>query len=238
MIALRVVCLALLTGASVCPAADLAGGAESATTASAPKRPTVAEKFLSQADHILGQLTSTTYRHRTRVVEAAGIYETDCKGLIAFLLRKVSPAHLAVIPAPSERKQPRAVEYYEFFIVQPAVGQVSATGWNRVTALANALPGDVLAWRYRDIVPGRNTGHVLILNAKPERLDDNVYRVAVIDSTGTPHDDDSRPKGGTGIGMGVMWFKASADGEPIAYRRNSEVGFKAAPIAIGRMSDK
>ncbi len=237
MIASRVVGIAFLAVASAGLGADLAGSADS-SAASAPKRATIAEKFLGQADHVLEQLTSTTYRHRTRVVEAAGIYETDCKGLIAFLLRKVSPAHLAVIPAPPGRKQPRAVEYYEFFMTQPPIGQTSPTGWNHVTNLAAAWPGDVLAWRYREIVPGKNTGHVLILDAKPERLEENVYRVEVIDSTGTPHDDDTRVKGGTGIGKGVMWFKVNAEGEAIAYRRNSEAVFKIAPIAIGRMTEK
>ncbi len=238
MIALRVVCLALVASAAATRAADVAVSADPASAAGAGKRASVAEKFLAQADHVLGQLTSTTYRHRTRVVEAAGIYETDCKGLIAFLLRKVSPAHLAVIPAPAGRKQPRAVEYYEFFVVQPAVGHPSTTGWNRVPALAQALPGDVLAWRYRETTPGKSTGHVLIIDAKPERVEDNVYRVEVIDSTGTPHDDDTRVKGGTGIGKGMMWFRVNADGQPTAYKRNSETALKSAPIAIGRMVEK
>ena len=237
MISLRVVCVAALAGALPCAAAaELAASA--ADSAVATKRPTLAEKFLGQADHVLGQLTSTTYRHRTRVVEAAGVYETDCKGLIAFLLRKVSPAHLAIIPAPAGRKQPRAVEYYEFFVTQPPIGQASLTGWNRVPSLTAVIPGDVLAWRYREIVPGKNTGHVLILDGKPEREDDGVYRIAVIDSTSTPHDEDTRPKGGSGIGRGFMWFKVNTDGEPVAYKRNAEAGFKAAPIAIGRMSEK
>src|SRR5262249_61798650 len=130
MILLRVVVLAALSAASLCRAAEVAGGAADSTAAA--KQSVLADKFLAQADHVLGQLTSTTYRHRTRVVEAAGVYETDCKGLIAFLLRKVSPPHLAVIPAPLGRQPPRAVEYYELFIVQPPVGHVSATGLRRV----------------------------------------------------------------------------------------------------------
>lgn len=231
----RVVCAATLAGVMTCRAAETAPASDSAAMG---KRTAVAEKFLEQADHVLGQLTSTTYRHRTRVVEAAGIYETDCKGLIAFLLRKVSPAHLAVIPKAPGRKQPRAVEYYEFFLLQPPVGQNTSTGWNRVPTLTGALPGDVLAWRYRDILAGKNTGHVLILDGRAERVEDGVYRIAVIDSTGTPHDEDSRPKGTSGIGQGVLWFKVNADGEPVAYKRNAEVGFKSAPIAIGRLTDK
>jgi hypothetical protein len=238
MITFRVACAAVLAAVTACPAVDLAGTAETAVSASATSRPTVAERFLTEADRVLGQLTSTTYRHRTRVVEAAGIYETDCKGLIAFLLRKVSPTHLAVLPVPAGRKQPRAVEYYEFFALQPTVGQNSSSAWNRVPILANALPGDVLAWRVRDIVLGKNTGHVLIIDAKPERVDEDIFRVAVIDSTGTPHDEDTRARGGTGIGKGVMWFKVDAAGEPVAYQRSSDVAFKTAPIAIGRMTEK
>jgi hypothetical protein len=237
MIALRIAALAACVGVTVCAGSDGSAGTEAKAADSSNRRPTTTEKFLGEADHVLGQLTSTTYRHRTHVVEAAGIYETDCKGLIAFLLRKVSPTRLAVIPLAAGRRHPRAVEYYEYFREQPAVGQPSVSGWNRVPRLSDALPGDILAWRYREIVLGKNTGHVLIIDSKPERQDDDVYRVAVIDSTGTPHDDDSRPPGGTGIGKGVMWFKVNAEGTAVAYRRNSELPFKSAPIEIGRMSE-
>ncbi len=166
MIALPLACLAVAASVAAAPAVDLAVSADTAAAPGVAKRPTIAERFLGQADHVLGQLTSTTYRHRTRVVEAAGIYETDCKGLFAFLLRKVSPAHLAVIPAPAGRKQPRAVEYYEFFVVQPALGHPTMTGWNRVSSLSQTQAGDVLAWRYRETVPGKSTGHVLIIDAE------------------------------------------------------------------------
>lgn len=237
MTSLRIFPWLLAAAGSVAFAADrtLPSGSNGSTGATPPSLP---QRFQSEAERVLGQVTSTTYRHRTRVVEAAGVYETDCKGLIAFLLRKVSPAHLEVLPVAAGRRKPRAVEYYEFFRGQSVVGEISQTGWDRVPRLVDAQPGDVLAWRYREIVLGKNTGHVLILDAKPERAGDDVFRVAVIDATGTPHDDDTRARGSTGIGKGTMWFKVNADGEPVAYKRNSEAGFKGAPIAIGRMGEK
>ncbi len=204
----------------------------------ADRQSQVAQKFQAEAERVLGQMTSTTYRHRTRVIEAAGVYETDCKGLIAFLLRKISPAHLAVLPVAAGRRKPRAVEYHEFFSDQPAIGHPSPTYWNRVPTLAETQPGDILAWRYREIVPGKNTGHVLIIDSTPEQVEGNVYRVEVVDSTATSHDEDTRPRGTSGIGKGVMWFRVNADGQAVAYQRNSATPFKTAPIEIGRMADK
>lgn len=204
----------------------------------ADRQSQVAQKFQAEAERVLGQMTSTTYRHRTRVIEAAGVYETDCKGLIAFLLRKVSPGHLEVVPVAPGRRKPRAVEYYEFFREQPETGQPSSTRWNRVPTLADTQPGDILAWRYREIVQGKNTGHVLIIDSQPERVEGDVYRVEVVDSTATSHDEDTRPRGTSGIGRGVIWFKVNADGQAVAYQRNSATAFKTAPIEIGRMADK
>lgn len=219
-------------------AADRTGVADARAANPSDRQSLVARKFQVEADRLLGQVTSTSYRHRTRVVEAAGVYETDCKGLIAFLLRKISPAHLEVLPVATGRRKPRAVEYYEFFRGQPPVGQPSLTFWNRIPTLAEAQPGDILAWRYRDIILGKNTGHVLIIESKPERGEGDIYRVEVVDSTGTTHDDDTRPRGTSGIGKGVMWFKVNSDGQAIAYQRNSMLPFKTAPIEMGRMADR
>ncbi len=238
MTVLRLAFVASLALTAAGGAADRTGASDPRAAAASDRPSLVAQKFHAEAERVLGQMTSTTYRHRTRVVEAAGVYETDCKGLIAFLLRKVSPAHLEVLPVAASRRKPRAVDYYEFFREQPAVGQSSTTGWNRVVTLAEAQSGDILAWRYREIIPGKNTGHVLIVDSKPERVDGDVYRVEVVDSTGTTHDDDTRPRGTSGIGKGVMWFKVNAEGQAVGYQRNSATPFKTAPIEIGRMADK
>ena len=119
-------------------AADRTGVADARAANPSDRQSLVARKFQVEADRLLGQVTSTSYRHRTRVVEAAGVYETDCKGLIAFLLRKISPAHLEVLPVATGRRKPRAVEYYEFFRGQPPVGQprrrpagIAAASWSR-----------------------------------------------------------------------------------------------------------
>ena len=131
MTVLRLAFVASLALTAAGGAADRTGASDPSAAAASDRPSLVAQKFHAEAERVLGQMTSTTYRHRTRVVEAAGVYETDCKGLIAFLLRKVSPAHLEVLPVAASRRKPRAVDYYEFFREQPAVGQSSTTGWNR-----------------------------------------------------------------------------------------------------------
>lgn len=170
---------------------------------------------------------------------AAGIYQTDCSGFIAFLLRKVSPTHLDALPVADGRKKPRAVEYYEFIRTQPRIEDASPTGWIRVPSLVDAQPGDILAWRYVEITPGRNTGHVLIVAAAPVRLEDGVFRVEVMDSTATPHDDDTRKSNpGGGIGKGSMLFKVNAEGQTIAYQRAAGKPFHYSRVELGRMVEK
>ncbi len=202
-------------------------------TAPAP----VARRFAAEAERVLDRTVVTTYRHRTRVDAAAGIYELDCSGLIAFLLRKVSEPHLRAVPVAPGRKKPRAVEYCEFFRVQPAAPE-SPTGWLRVRTFADAQSGDVLAWRYPERAPGQNTGHVVIIAEPPERIGDDVFKVAVMDSTERPHDQDTRSRGATGLGRGVMYFRVNERGELAAYRRSSGEPWRGGnPIEIGRLVD-
>jgi hypothetical protein len=109
-----------------------------------------------------------------------------------------------------------------------------ACGWLRIERIADARPGDILAWR--SLKPKRgSTGHVVILDGRPVQTPDGEVCVPVIDSTSSGHGNDTRPKGQTGIGRGLMWFAVDAQGHPTAYRWSRPTGkLQSRPIAIGR----
>ena len=83
-----------------------------------------------------------------------------------------------------------------------------------------AGPGDLFVFRRSAVSTSKVTGHIGILLEAPRPLADDprVYVARIVDSTRTPHGDDTRvddPDGG--FGYGTMVFVTDATGETIAY---------------------
>lgn len=190
-----------------------------------------------EARRILANARATAYSHRTVVDEKAGLYRTDCSGLAGYIVKRISPAHLRAIPHTPTSSRPRAFEFYEAFRAAPTNAVAVSNGWQRVTRLADARPGDLIAWRKVNIVPGESTGHVVILDEPPVREADGKWRLVIIDSTSAPHAQDSRPNGSNGVGRGTMWFVTDEAGRPTGLLWKSPEGKARAPvpIAIGRL---
>lgn len=119
-------------------------------------------------------------------------------------------------------------------------------GWQKIARIADAAPGDILAWKNPAHHEGdhANTGHVMIIDEVPveepalagvARDSNRLYRVAIIDSSESPHADDTRSEGQTGVGRGTLWIVADGDGRPVGFHWKSAKGQgKDWPIAIGR----
>jgi len=190
-------------------------------------------KILSEARRIHTELKKTEYSHKTQVDEKAGTYAVDCSGFVCFLLKKLAPQHYKDVPK-GEHKRPLAINFFEHFMSQPLVKR-----WRRIERLADAQPGDLIAWRRDELTPGENTGHIVFVDASPLREDDGQFKVAVLDSTASAHGSDTRKEGATGIGRGTMWFSVDAEGRPVAYRWRSKSGtLREEAIAIGRIQDE
>jgi hypothetical protein len=204
------------------------------------------EDIAALAEKIVNTLSHTVYQHVDKIDPASGVYDCDCNGFVAHLLRSVAPQNLAAIPidtqqpGPSESR-PRAFEYYDFFASLTAR---STGGWSRINLLSDAGLGDVMAWRFPTIEKGVDTGHVVILAETP-RLDPSgaFYVARVYDSAAEAHFEDTRlpdgqpsPKGKTGVGSGFLHFKADGVGHPIAYLFAPPLTtqYSYRPIAIGR----
>jgi hypothetical protein len=193
----------------------------------------VALRVLAEAERILTGVKHSVYSHKTAVDEKAASYEMDCSGLVRYVLRQVSPQHLAAIAAETARRNPRAVEFYIFFTAC-GMSETEQGGWRAVERIADARPGDIIAWRRGHFLPGESTGHVVILASAPEAETDGTYRAVIIDSTTAPHADDTRPAGTSGVGRGTVWFEVDHRGRPTACRGNASAGFRDLAIAIGR----
>ena len=125
------------------------------------------------------------------------------------------------------------MDYEKFFAAVP-----SKTGgdgrWQQIDRLADARPGDVIAWRHEKPKPG-NTGHVVIVDQRPVAEKDGLVRVIVIDSTTLPSSDISGDKGKSGIGRRTMWFTIDKEGRPHAYVRGARTAkARVESISIGR----
>lgn len=200
------------------------GAAESA---SGPSR-----NILDETRHVLSAAKESHYQHTTHVDESAGVYDVDCSGLLCYVLKKVAPEHYAAVPCPKRLRRPLALQFYDAFT---AGSEKTARCWQQVRDLQDARPGDILVWRRAEQIPGKDTGHVMILDEPPVEDGANLYRITVIDSTGRPHANDTREGAATGVGRGTLWIVTDPEGRPTAYHWSLKTG-KPHPIdiAIGR----
>lgn len=195
--------------------------------------PALPERIIAEARRILADAKTSEYSHKTKVDEETGSYAFDCSGLALLILKQVAPEQLALVRAQG-RNRPRAVEFHQAFTAA-SPDEKQAKGWQRIDKLLEARPGDIIAWRKEEIIPGDSTGHVMLIDQPPVEEKNGRIRVVVIDSTSSLHADDSRGKGESGIGRGTMWFSVDATGKPTGYRWRARNGaLHEAPIAIGR----
>lgn len=230
------VLLALAAPAAATTSAD--PGAEPATkpravTASAARSAAILERV----ERIAETLRHSEYSHVTRVNEAEGRYVFDCSGFVAWVLRRAAKgAHHSVLSR-SKHGRPLARDYY-WEIARTR--QNAARGWARVDRVADALPGDVVAWLKPPEVRSAITGHVAFIVAPPEpsQTVEGGYLVRIADASRYYHDDDAREAlGRTGFGVGTILLVTDPEsGAPTAYGwfGDRSAWIRDAQIAIGR----
>ena len=208
------------------------------TATSVSAAPAGPEAVLSTLGHIDSTLQASKYSHATLVDERAGRYEFDCSGMAAWVLGRSSPVAQAAVAYRAKRGRPLARDYYHQ-IARSMAGR-ERHGWERVSHVADATPGDVIAWLRPKEIRSPNTGHVAFLLAPPEPVADApyVYLVRIADASRHRHQDDSRAgTGRTGFGRGTILVVASPEtGAPVGY---GWVGLRSAwvlstQMAIGR----
>ncbi len=146
------------------------------------------------------QMKETHYVHGIEVHVKKGYFAFDCSGMVDWLLRGATPVARRSLQRGLESR-PLARDFVQHLaVIEP--GQERG-GWLRIARIADARPGDVIAWLKPKIVHSANTGHVAIimLEPRPRAAGDSAYLVRVADASRLMHEDDTRHgKGGYGIG--------------------------------------
>jgi cell wall-associated NlpC family hydrolase len=176
------------------------------------------ERILEQLARISETLNSSKYNHATIVDERSGRYEFDCSGLVTWVLRRAAPgAHASML---ARSKRPLARDYY-YELSRAPLAERTPRGVRRVARVADAEPGDIVAWLKPSIVQSPNTGHVAFLLERPRSAPGipNGYLVRIADASQYQHDDDDRyGSGRTGFGTGTILLLADeVTGAPTAY---------------------
>jgi hypothetical protein len=187
--------------------------------------------LFAEASRVLQTMTASSYSHKTHVVGT--VYELDCSGFVDLLLARVEPVALAELRAATV-KRPLAKHFVQFLSSDSAKQH-----FQRLTRIQQLAPGDIIAWDKPEDVTSTNTGHVMLVSAPPEQRKENLWAVAIIDSSAAPHgSSDARNHAHTtGIGRGVMLLEADPSGAPIAYHWTEARSSRrhATNIVLGRV---
>jgi hypothetical protein len=198
--------------------------------------PSVQSRVLYQAEQLLAELQSTQYRHITEVNEKEGIFRMDCSGLVCYILSRAAPGALSAVPLDSGHSHARAWNFFN--TIQQASAAQPHNGWQRIDRLIEARPGDFMVWRKKPVSKKGNTGHIVMVVQSPVAENDGLVRVVVLDSTRSGHAYDTRKKGQSGVGTGVMWFSVDRAGAPIALIwSDPKKPPQPYPIVIGRVAE-
>jgi hypothetical protein len=76
----------------------------------------------------------------------------------------------------------------------------------------------------------------MVILAAPFLNADGSYSVRVVDATATPHADDTRGPGQSGVGTGTPHFQVDGASALVAYQFTPRGSFKTQPISIGRVT--
>ncbi len=220
---LRLVSLALAVSTSAATVTPPAS-AQTAQTMAAPVR------VLTILQHIQQTLRTSSYQHSPRIDERQGRYDFDCSAMAQWILARSAPRALATVGG----ARPLAVDFFRTIARAPT--DRPRGGWLQVARVADARPGDVLAWRRPRWFPSRNTGHVAFVVGTPEVTENGVL-LRIADASSYNHEDDSRA-GGTGFGTGIILITT----DPITgagtgygwFGRHSGEWIVPTPVAIGR----
>jgi hypothetical protein len=187
-----------------------------------------------EALRILENTQHTNYQNDLYIDEATGTYDVDCSGFVSYILGRVAPVHLNLIPIVGPESRLLAQDYYDFFSTLPTE---TTNGWRQILYLPDARRGDLIAWA---LPPARgSTGHVFVVAADPVTVAENTLAVMAYDASDIFHYDDSRGNGPgqfrTGVGSGTFHLQINSAGTPVSFQFNAPDPVVPDNIAIGRI---
>lgn len=197
-------------------------------------------------------LDNTAYRHKPTIVTWAGVngatrYASfaDCSGFLNALLGQAFGLTSDDFEAWLHTRRPLAKHYHAAIRAR--------NRFSRIRGIAALQPGDIIAIRYPNGVPGDNTGHVLLVveppqphvASKPEVPDTTQWLVHVMDSSRSGHGtrDTRRLSNGkfhAGAGAGFLRLYADAEDKIVGYTWSSATRSvfyddTNRPLVVGRL---
>jgi cell wall-associated NlpC family hydrolase len=216
--------------------ADSALGIAIADPPQPSDEPTGADLLLAEARRQVAAMRQSKYTHSTYVDEGAGTFNYDCSGFVGYALQRAVPEAFFTLQDATVNR-PVAASFEAFFASLEREGPVGR--WRSVRRVADLAPGDVIAWLQAPSVPSSNTGHVVIVREPPRRSTASEWRIAITDSTASPHGaSDSRAEDdATGLGTGSIVLVTDDAGAPRAYRWSlwSQSPIVETEIALGHV---
>ena len=197
----------------------------------------LSNEIFREAKVIFETMHDTHYDHKTFINEKQGIYYVDCSSFISYVVQQKVPLALSSLTIDAHHTRLRAQNFYDYF-KSLQQGQ-SSEHWMAVTSMSEVEVGDIIAWKYspQEQQEKKNTGHMIVVAAKPILEAPNLYKIRVIDSSSGKHANDTRTLQKTdGIGMGEMWFRVDEQGYPVGlYWSDKNKKESQHLIAIGRV---
>ncbi len=190
-------------------------------------------RLVDVLQELRAEVRDTRYQARTEVRPRDGYYAWDCSGMAAWLMRRTAPRALRAVGG----SRPVARDF--FHAIERAPADRPRRGWRRIPHVSQIAPGDVFAWLRSPASVSKVTGHVGFIVGFPREVPawPGVYAVRIVDATGLPHQDDTRPMDSLGgFGFGTMVFVTDDTGEVIAYGwfGTESGGFMPARVIFGR----
>lgn len=178
-----------------------------------------AERLLMQVRNTMHHLKYSYYKlGGTYFNTLKGIYGVDCSDYVDHLLSSADPLAYKSLEHWTKTFKPTSEDYYIFFDAMPNASIWHY--WYKVTTVRQLQPGDILVFRYKNLLGRDAYGHVMIVVDAPvlDRHERDAYMVRVSDSAPIGHSDDTRRLHTSGIGIGTLLLKVNPKtGGPEAY---------------------
>lgn len=197
---------------------------------------TAVERTLKLVEYIDENLQRGIYQATTQIDLDQGLFQCDCSGMVDWILSGSAPQALKETEAVMKKGHGRPVVATYVATLKKIPYDKPSAGWQHVQKIADAKPGDIIAWPTPDWYPSEATGHMGIVVGEPEAVPGG-YLIRIADSTSYPHGEDTRREG-SGFGYGTILITVddqTGAGTGQGWTgRHSEATVIRTPIYIGR----
>ena len=199
---------------------------------------TIKKRLVGFVHEVVGTLRYSSYKlGGTRFDTSRGVYILDCSSYVDHILKSIYPKAYGYLVNSTKTEKPTTHDYYHFF---NNLSDSSSYYWNKIDAVWQLEPGDIIVFRYKNTLGNETGGHVMVVMDKPIATDNpNVFYVRITDSASGGHSRDTRRLKSSGIGIGTLVLKVNPKTyQPAAFAWRVGSKWKEnVSVVMGRPSD-